>query len=208
MRHADHRDIRHAGVGGKQVLDFLGVDIDAARQDQVGAAPGEIETAVFIHVADIAEGRAAVRIVGLGGLLRIVVVGKARRAREPDAALLPGWQRVARLVLDVDIAQQRGPDRARPAQPLLAVDAGQADALGAAVVLVPDLAPPFDHAELDVGRARRGGMDRHPHARQVGLLPHCVGQRQQADHHGRHPLAVRDAVLRDQPQGLFGVEAA
>ena len=55
---------------------------------------------------------------------------------------------------DVDLAARGAADGARMGQPLHRVDGRRAHALGAAVVLVEDGAPPVDHLALDLDGAR------------------------------------------------------
>ena len=67
-------------------------------------------------------------------------------------------------------------------------------------------APPVDHRPLDVDRARRRGVDRHPHRRHVVALAHLGRELEHPHEHGRHPLAVRGAVALDRRQRALGVE--
>ena len=55
--HAEHRGVHHLRVGDEQVLGFLRVDVHAARHDHEVAPVGEVEVAVVVEVAHVADGR-------------------------------------------------------------------------------------------------------------------------------------------------------
>jgi RES domain-containing protein len=76
-------------------------------------------------------------IVGGGSLVGIVVVRELGAAAEVDGARLAGGRLAALLVEDVYLAEQRSTDGAPVGEPLVAVAADEAVALGARVVLVP-----------------------------------------------------------------------
>jgi hypothetical protein len=66
VRHPDDGDVVDRGVLDEQVLDLLGVDVDAARDDRVvGAAPEE-EVSLRIEVAKVsAESRNVLPVIEL-----------------------------------------------------------------------------------------------------------------------------------------------
>ncbi len=205
--HAEHRGIGDLGMRDQQVLALLRVDVHAAGDDHERRAVGEMEIAVLIEVADVADGaHAAVRRAGLLRLLRIVEVLERGAGLEPDGA-----GRAARTLLevgieDVQLAEQHAADGAGMGQPFLAVAGGEAQSLGRAVVLVNDGPPPRDHVALHLQGTGRGRMDRDFERRKVIARAHRLGQLQHAREHGRHELAVGDAVDLDEFEIPLGVE--
>src|SRR6516164_1992214 len=59
VRHAEHRDVSNVRMGDQHVLGLLRVDVHPARDDHVGLSVGEIEVAVLVEIADVAERRPA-----------------------------------------------------------------------------------------------------------------------------------------------------
>ena len=206
VRHADHRDVGHLRVADQHGLGFLRVDVHAAGNDHEGLAVHQVQVAVGVHAADIAQRRPALRIAGLCGARRVVVVFELRAVGKVDQAGLAGGQFAAVVVADVQHALRRAAHRTWVRQPFLRGDAAEAVVLGAGVVLVHDRAPPVQHALLHLHRAGRGGVHRHLQRRQVMPQAHRVGQLEHAHEHRRHPLAGRDAVVLDPLQCAFGVE--
>ena len=206
VRHADHRDVCDLGVGDEQVLDFLRVDVHAARDDHEVLAIGEVEEAVGVDVADVAERRPAFAAARVRGLLRVVVVLEGGAVGEVDGAGLARRQHAAVLVEDTQLADQRAADGAAVREPLLRVAGDEAVALGAGVVLVEHRPPPVDHLLLDLDRAGRRGVDRAAQRVVAVAQAHFGRELQHAHEHRRHPLAVGDAVALDQRQRLLGVE--
>ena len=54
MRHADHGAFQHAGLFVQHQLDFLGIDVVAARNDQILAPAHDADIAVGVDLAQIA----------------------------------------------------------------------------------------------------------------------------------------------------------
>ena len=205
--HAEHRGIGHLRVRDQQVLALLRVDVDAARDDHEGRAVGEVQEAVVVDVADVAHGGHGA--VGRARRLRalgVVEVLERRCGLEPQLAGLALRRGLAVLVEHVQLAEQHLAHRAAMRQPLGAVAGGEAQALGGAVVLVDDRAPPFDHLLLHRHRARCRRVHRDVQRRQVVALAHAFRQLEHAAEHRGHQLDVRDAVLLDQRQALLGIE--
>ena len=101
--HAEHRDVGHRGWMHEHVLGLLRVDVHAAADDREALAVGEVEVAVVVEVADVAEVEPALRAAALGRLLGVAVVLEARRrGLEPDVADLADRQLVVVVVADVD----------------------------------------------------------------------------------------------------------
>ena len=154
--------VDHLGVDDQQVLGLLRVDVHAAGDDHVRLAVGEVEVAVLVDVADVAErrpaaARCAISAVFFGSLWysNWRAAGEVDRARLAAAAARCRPRRRCAAV----------PTTARPTVPLCASHSAElqmreAVALGAGVVLVDDRAPPVDHLLLDRDRAGRGGVDR------------------------------------------------
>ena len=190
----------------QHILGFLRIDVHAAGNDHVGLAIGQIEEAVFVEIADIAERRPASAVVGAFRLLRIVVIGKRGTIGEIDRADPSGRQFLIVLPENPGLADDGAADGAAVRQPLLRGRHRDAVALGAAVILDQDRSPPFDHRGLDVDRAGRRGMDCAFQRRDIVAAPHVVGQFEYADEHGRYELGLRDPMFLDQAQKFLGVE--
>ena len=72
--HADHGDVGHRRVPDQRLLDLPGVDVDAAGDDQVGAPVAEVQEALGVEVADVAQGGPALLVTRAGRLGRVVAV--------------------------------------------------------------------------------------------------------------------------------------
>src|SRR5438552_967253 len=116
--HADHRDVEHVGMGDDDVLDLARVDIDAPGDHEVGAAVGDVEIAVVVEPAVVAERAPALLVVGRRRLGRIVVVLEGAAAGEVDHPDLARRQVAALGSDDVDVAPGRLADAAAMGQPL------------------------------------------------------------------------------------------
>jgi hypothetical protein len=146
----------------QRVLDDLRVDVDATRDDHEGLAVREVKIAVRIDVADVAECGpiGMLRVLGGARFLRVLVIGEGHLvALEVDGAGFAGRKLAAFVVADVKNADGGAAHRARPLEPIFAVDARGAVALGTGVILVQDGSPPVDHLALDLDRAGRGCVD-------------------------------------------------
>ena len=161
MRRADHGHIGHLGVGYQQVLHFLWIDVDPARDDHEALAVGEVEKPLFVEPAYIPQRRPAVLVFGLGGLVRIVVILELAATREKHLAFDTGRDGVAVFVADLDLAIHRAPDRALVRQPLHGIVDSEAVAFGPGVIFMHDRPPPADDGFLDRYGAGRGGVE-HP----------------------------------------------
>ena len=87
--HADHRDVADGWMAREDVLRLLRVDVHPARDDHVGLAVREVQVAVGVEVADVAERPPAVLVRDRCGLLGIVVILERASAREVDDPGLP-----------------------------------------------------------------------------------------------------------------------
>ena len=84
VRHAKHRRIGDLGMGDQQILGLLRIDVHATRDDHEGRAVSQVEIAVGIDIAHVADrAHRAVLRARLGGLARIVEVFERRRRLEP-----------------------------------------------------------------------------------------------------------------------------
>src|ERR1700677_802237 len=108
-------------MGEQRRLDFGRPYVDAAGDDEVGPAVGEIEITVGVEMADVADrfptihGRAPLRAD-----VAIARAGTARRHRE-DFTLLAGRQVLAAGALDANAgAAGRASDRTGALQPFAA----------------------------------------------------------------------------------------
>ena len=149
------------GCVEQHALDLGRVDVDAARDDHVDLAVAEEQVAVVVEVADVADGEEAGRgapssVFSLSlwysksacAALHVDGAGRARAAARCPRRRRSGSRRSAQAL----------PTVPGFLQPLLRRDE-RAAALGGGVVLVDRVAPPVDHAPLDVGRAGRRGVD-------------------------------------------------
>ncbi len=86
VRHTEHGDVDHLVVGDQHVLGLLRIDVHAAGDDHVGLAVGEVQEAVGVEVADVAERAPALRVPRVLRLLGVVVVFEFCAALEVDGA--------------------------------------------------------------------------------------------------------------------------
>ena len=212
VRDADHQAGQHRRMFGQRVLDLGRVDVAAADGEHVDPAVGQIQVALVVEPAQIAQGvPGPIRVrAGPCGAADIAVGGPTagRRAHEdlPDHA---GWALVAAVVEHLHLPGHHPSDRAAPTQPFGAADEGQRLKLGAAVKLPHHLgAEDVDPDFLDVRWARCGQMPPPPHRRQIIGIRIGAVDRQQSLHDGRHRRQIVDPVFGDQPEELARVEAA
>src|SRR6266540_6797521 len=159
VRHAEYRYIPDLGMVDELVLDLGRVDVDAAGDDHVDFAIAQVQIAVLVEVADVAD-RRVFAALGPRGLVRVLVVLQAAASDAVHRADLADWQHVAVLVHDHNlVVAARLADRTRFTQPLVRENNCAANALGRVVVLVQNRAPPLDHASLDFGRTWRCTVD-------------------------------------------------
>ena len=191
---ADDGAIPDARRRADHALDLLRIHVDAAGDDHVVLTVGEVELAVGVDVADVAEGLPALR---QGARARSSRAPCSRRtARRPRST--PGRSRRRGSSRPSASTMCSTPLRARPTEPgralgLERVDQRQADAFAARVVLERGSAPTSrsSPASAPAGRARRRGSRRGASAR-AKAARRARGQLEQALEHRRHPLAVRD----------------
>ena len=86
--HTEHRAVDDRRVPVQHLLDLPRVDVHAGADDHVAQPVGEVQPAVVVEVADVADGERAVA-PGVGRLRRVVVVLEpAVRRRDPDQPVL------------------------------------------------------------------------------------------------------------------------
>src|SRR5258707_574564 len=119
---ADHQRFFHVRVLVDRLLDHLRIDVEAARKDHVLLAVENEEVAVFIHGADVAAQKTAIR-KGCGRFVRPVPVALHHvLALDPQLADIAGAEHTVRIVerhhLDRDARQRKpnGPGLCRPAE--------------------------------------------------------------------------------------------
>jgi hypothetical protein len=152
----------------EDVLDLLGVDVDAARDDHEELAVGQVQVAVLVEVADVPQRAPAPSLkVCASSRDRCCTRTSRRRGRRTTPRRPRPGPAPAVVVAHVHRAPDGRAHRAGMGQPLLGGDPRHAAALGARVVLVDHRPPPLDHPPLDLGRARRGGMHDRAQAGEV-----------------------------------------
>ena len=216
--HTEHRHIHNGRMAGEHPFDLGRVDVHAARDDHVDLAIRQIQVAVVVEVADVAEGEHAWFAVGLGGLRRVAEVlevgahGIAHMDDAFDEACCVGPGRCAgAIVFGHDLHDHVGhrlAHRTWLGEPFLGTDLRHHTAFGGAVVLGDLRAPPIDHVALHRGRAGcrtvQYELERRTAERVLGLL---VGS-QQTHELGGHEVHVRDGMAIDEVERLLGDELA
>src|SRR5262245_8471903 len=135
------------------------IDIHAPRDDHEGRAVRQVDEAVGIDIADIAD--RAHRTVGRACFRsprRIVEILEWRRRLEPQLSRLADWAFPHGLIEHMQLAEQDAPHGAPVREPFGAVAGCEAEPLRGPIVFVDDGPPPFDHLLLDGDRAGRGSV--------------------------------------------------
>ncbi len=198
----------HAGVLIERGLHLGRVHVGAAHQDHVVETVGQVEVAVLVQEAHVAERLPAVPALRAGADVAVgdrSVVG----ALQVDLTDLARREVAAFLVEDPDpAAADRPPDRAAVRQPFRAAQDGDYLLLRAAVEL-PDAirAEPLDPGLFEPGRAGRGKVVGDPQAGEVVSGPLLSRQLPDPQHHGRDQVHVVDPVALHQRQRRGRVEA-
>ena len=105
VRRSEHGGVGDLGMGDQEVLAFLRIDVDAAGDDHERGAVGEVDEALLVDMADVADG--AHRPVGrvrLRGLIRIVEIFERRSGLEPELAGLAARHFLHLLVEHMQLA--------------------------------------------------------------------------------------------------------
>ena len=95
---ADDADVLDERAAAQDVLDLERVDVAAAADDRVLHAPRDVQEAVLVEAAEVAEVRPAV--VGVGRLVLVPILRLHERPAHADLALLARLDRVALGVAD------------------------------------------------------------------------------------------------------------
>src|ERR1041385_5571551 len=163
--HADGADVFDGRMLDDLVVDFLGIDVDAARDDDLRRTSGEEEIIVLVEIADVAE-REEFAAMRARRFLLVLVVAKwiGLVGFVIDETGLALGKLVAVLVHDLH-AQQGRPlaNAARFSEPLLGRDDEACTAFAAGIIFVEDRAQPFDHRALDFRRAGCCAMHKIAH---------------------------------------------
>ena len=160
----EHRAVDDRRMPEQDVLDLARVHVHAASDHHVDRPVGEVEVAVVVEVADVADGERVVA-PGASGLVGVVVVVEAHAPgwSDVDDPGRAGGHRLALLVEDADLgAGPRQPHTAWPLEPLRHRDLRRA-ALAHPVEL-GDLTrrERLDDPLLHRHRARRAAMNDEP----------------------------------------------
>ena len=205
---ADDHAALNAGETVDRRLDLGRIDVGAARDDHVHAPVGEVQPAVLVDIAHVAQGLERPVRPRLGAE---VSVGRPLppQRHEIDLAHLARRARLAGLVQHLHlVAGQDLADRARVIQPLDPANARAAHGLGARVDFPDRFRPdPLDPFLLQPRRAGGGDMHDGVQRRHVVFRLHLVGQGPDPVHHGRHLEQPADLVPVYKPQSLLRVKA-
>ena len=154
--YAKYRHILYRRMQDKSIFNFLGVNVDAPGNDHVGLAVRQIQVAVGVDVADIAQ-RCPVVVNrmrgGFGFVWRIVVLEAALWLLEIHHALIANRQLDAVFVTDAQYAVYGASNRTRMGEPFLRADDRRTITLSACVILPKNGPPPAHHLVLDFFRA-------------------------------------------------------
>jgi PAS domain S-box-containing protein len=171
IRAPDDRGFEHGGVGVKNVLDFLGVDVLPAPDDQVLDPVDQGEVAVVVEPADIARVQPATAQYLSGFLWPAQVAAHDIGSADDDLARLPGGQKLACRVDHADLdARQRQPDAARLAHTVHRVGCADDRALRQPVPLNYRNAETLLELADQLPGHRRGPADDIAQVLGVGLL--------------------------------------
>ena len=158
--HADHRGLGHVLVLLERLLDLLGIDVLAARDDHVVGAALDEQAPLLVEVAEVAGGHVAVH--HLLALAAGVALEQHRVAHEDLAGLARPALALVLLVEDLERgAGRRRAARARRVAQVLGLGDRRPGHLGRAVEVVEvvaELVHPL-LGELARQRAAAGGHD-------------------------------------------------
>ena len=204
-------------VLGQGVLDLDRVHVLGAGDDHVLEPVDHVEVAVRVGVRAVTGAVPAVDERRLGLLRAVPVAQHHVRAADPELADLPRPQRRVRGIanLDLDARHRRAHRGEAAAIRLLARMAAavvlrremrdRGRRLGHAVKLRDLAREPVQHAPLQLGRDRRGGVLDVAQAAQIrGGALGCVEQHPQ---HRRDERRVRDPLALDRREHRRGLEA-
>ncbi len=114
VRHADHGGVNHVVVADQGALHLLGIDVEAAREDHVLLAVGDIEIAVVVPMAQITGVQPTIP-QGCRRVLRAVQIalhhgeGAGRAGADQNFADPAIRQILAGIVDDANLDPRRGP---------------------------------------------------------------------------------------------------
>eukprot|EP01022_Parablepharisma_sp_SALTPOND_P013731 TRINITY_DN18447_c2_g1_i1.p1 TRINITY_DN18447_c2_g1~~TRINITY_DN18447_c2_g1_i1.p1 ORF type:complete len:944 (+),score=289.22 TRINITY_DN18447_c2_g1_i1:617-3448(+) len=206
VRHPDHRHLGDLGMPKQHLLHLAGVDVLPPADDHVNAAVHDVEKALLVHAAHVAQGEPAV-LEGGGGLFRVAVIATEQAgATHVDLAHPARGHRPARFVQQLDIGVPHRPaHRADLALHVRGLDVGHDQGLGGRVELIKHWAEALQGRLLDRGGQRRAPAHEHPEA--GGVVDPVTRQGQDGAEHGGHQEAVGHLIAGHQAQVLLRVEA-
>jgi len=196
-------------MGGHRGLDLRRINIGAAAQDHVGEPVAQIEIAIGVEPADVAERFPAVGTAfRLGAEIMIGAAGAVDR-QKIDFAGLAGRDIVAILA---DDPKRRGCRRSCRPNPGARAIRRRRSRWRPAVRCrhtVPRFAPARATRSIFPSARAASGLPCETHdfeARQIIGIAHRFRQRPDSMHHGRHEVDPLHPVGLDQAQRLFGIE--
>lgn len=207
---ADHLHVGHRRVSEEELLQFARIDVLAAADDHVLAAPDDPHVAVVVHHRQVAGVHPARRVDGLGGGLGVVPVAEHHAvAAGAQLADLAARHHPARLVDDLALQPRLGASDSGHAQLQAIVRTGlqrHRTGLGHAV---GDLHLGHVHVANDPPHhLDRAGGAGHDSGAQAGKVEFAAARMiQLGDEHGRYPVQRGGALLGHGQQGRLGVEA-
>ena len=204
VRHADDRRFGDAGDAVEHAFDFLGIDVEAARYDQILRAADDVDVAARVDHADVAGLEESVGAKRFGGLLGLAPITREDvRPAHLDVADRAVGEHRAVVSADPDLdARQRQADRTGDTVAVERVGRVHVG-LGHAVALEDGVTGTRFEGGEGLGGQRRRTRDEQPHvAAQPGVE---IGRREQPAIECRHAHHHRRA--RQQADHLVGVEA-
>ena len=196
MRHADHGTFQHAVLRIQQQLQLFGVDVVAARDDQILAAPHDCYIAVRVLHPQIASDEKPVCTQLLCCFLGHVPIAlKHIRPAYLNNACLASRQFRAIGITDAQLnIRQRQANGACPPRALIGVG-GVHVGFRHAIAFQNPVAGPRLEGRMGISQQRRRARNEQPHSRrQIAVKPRVVQQAgvecRHAHHRGcaRHPL--------------------
>ena len=209
-----HADVGHVGdprMLDEHVLGLRRVEVHAAGHHHVREPVGDVDEAVVVDIADLAEGEHPRFEVGGPGLLRVVVVhdAPAGGVAEIEPALGVGRHPPVVVIHHQSLERRhRAADRAGMSEPVLTGDGARRPHLGRPVGVDEDRAPPIDHGPLHVVGAFGPGVRDQPHRRGVVAVADRGRQGEEAHEVGGDHDRALDAMAFDGGEGRLGVEPA
>ena len=201
----DHNGVNHLLVLLQHRFHLSREHILTAGDNHVAAAVGKVKKTVSVQIAHVAHALKALGVRLDGGNVFIDHIGAVGPAHI-DAADLPCGEGIPVIVTDGDLPVQHPADAAGVFEPVIAPDAGHADALGHGVHLIKPLGGNnLKPLPLQIGRADAAGVPQDLDALKVLLGE--AGQLDDPLHQGGHHLNVLHLIFLHQVNDQLGVKA-